>query len=95
MANSIFHSLNGGAAPMSAPPAAPMNAPMSAPMQAVTNAMNNLPKLTGLFNSFRAGFQGNPQAIVQQLLNSGRMSPEQFDQLSQAATAFQQQAGIR
>lgn len=91
MAKSIFQSINGGAAPAAAPPAAPMAAPMSAPMQAV----NNLPKMMGLFNSFRAGFQGNAQAVVQALLNSGRMSQQQFDQLSQAATAFQQQAGIR
>lgn len=91
MAKSIFQSLNAGAAPAAAPPAAPM----AAPMQAVEAAMNNLPKMTGLFNFFRAGFQGNAQTIVQALINSGRMSQQQFEQLGQAATKFQQETGIR
>lgn len=30
-------------------------------------------------------FQGNPRDVVQQLLNSGRMSQNQFNQLSQIA----------
>lgn len=41
------------------------------------------------FNQFRAGFQGNPQQQVQQLLNSGRMSQEQFNQLAGLANQFQ------
>lgn len=32
---------------------------------------------------------GNPEAMVQHLRNSGQMSPEQFDQLSQMANTFQ------
>ena len=40
------------------------------------------------FNQFRQAFgnQQNPQQIVQQLLDSGRMSQEQFNQLSQMAS---------
>ena len=39
------------------------------------------------FNQFRQNFgnQQNPQAIVQQLLDSGQMSQQQFNQLSQMA----------
>lgn len=39
------------------------------------------------FNQFRQTFNGqqNPQQMVQQLLNSGRMTQEQFNQLSQMA----------
>lgn len=40
-------------------------------------------------NQFRQTFQGNPKQQVQQLLNSGRMSQEQFNQLSQMATQIQ------
>ena len=41
------------------------------------------------FQQFRAGFQGNPQQQVQQLLNSGKMSQEQFNQLAGLANQFQ------
>ena len=40
-------------------------------------------------NQFRQTFHGNPKQQVQQLLNSGRMSQEQFNQLSQMATQIQ------
>lgn len=41
------------------------------------------------FNQFRANFQGNPQQQVQQLLSSGKMSQEQFNQLAGLANQFQ------
>ncbi len=41
------------------------------------------------FQQFRASFQGNPQQQVQQLLNSGKMSQEQFNQLAGLARQFQ------
>lgn len=34
------------------------------------------------FNQFRQGIQGNPQQIVQNMLQNGQMSQEQFNQLS-------------
>ena len=37
------------------------------------------------FNQFRSTFSGNPEAQVKQMLQSGRMSQEQFQQLSQMA----------
>ena len=39
------------------------------------------------FNQFRQNFsnQQNPQQMVQQLLDSGKMTQEQFNQLSQMA----------
>lgn len=42
------------------------------------------------FNRFRSTFQGDPQQQVQELLNSGRMSQEQFAQLSSMAREFEQ-----
>ena len=57
-------------------------APNSGPFGNVTNLMSR-------FNEFKASFQGNPQEQVQQLLNSGKMSQEQFNQLSNLAKQFQ------
>ena len=41
------------------------------------------------FNDFCNSFSGDPRETVQQLLNSGRMSQEQYNRLSQAATQIQ------
>lgn len=49
------------------------------------NAMNMIQS----FNQFRQQFSGDPKQQVQQLLNSGRMSQDQFNQLQQMATQFQ------
>lgn len=57
----------------------------SAPSGPLGNTMNLMSK----FNEFKANFQGNPQEQVQQLLNSGKMSQEQFNQLSNMAKQFQ------
>lgn len=54
-------------------------------MQPQNPMMNMMTQL----NQFRQTFQGNPKQQVQQLLNSGRMSQEQFSQLSQMATQIQ------
>ena len=45
------------------------------------------------FNQFRQTFQGDPKQQVQNLLNSGQMSQEQFNQLSSMAQMFQQLIG--
>ena len=49
------------------------------------NVQNMLAKL----NQFRQSFQGDPKQQVQQLLNSGQMSQDQYNQLSQMATQIQ------
>ena len=41
------------------------------------------------FNEFRQNFTGDPKQMVEQLLQSGRMSQQQFQQLSQMASEFQ------
>lgn len=59
-------------------------------------SMNNgFANMISQFNQFKQSFQGDPKAQVQQLLNSGQMTQEQFNQLSQAATQFQQMMGGR
>ena len=41
------------------------------------------------FNQFRQNFQGDPQKEVEKLLQSGKMSQQQLNQLQQAAQMFQ------
>ena len=45
------------------------------------NAMN----MVNRFKEFKANFQGDPCEQVQNLLNSGQMTQEQFNQLSNMA----------
>ena len=45
------------------------------------------------FNQFRQAFQGDPRQQVQNLLNSGQMTQEQFNNLSNIAQQFQQFIG--
>ena len=49
----------------------------------------NIQNLIGQLNQFRNGLQGDPRQQVQELLNSGRMSQSQYNQLSQMATQIQ------
>lgn len=51
--------------------------------------MNPMTNLVNQLNQFRQSFSGDPKAQVQQLLNSGRMSQNQYNQLSQMATQIQ------
>lgn len=41
------------------------------------------------FNQFRQNFHGDPQKEVEKLLQSGKMSQQQLNQLQQAAQIFQ------
>lgn len=43
------------------------------------NMMQNNDLITR-FNQFRQGFKGNPQETIQQLMSSGRISQEQYNQ---------------
>lgn len=51
---------------------------------------NNMMNMMNRFNQFKSTFQGDPRQQVQQLLNSGQMSQQQFNQLQQMARQFQQ-----
>lgn len=51
--------------------------------------MNSMTNLVNQLNQFRQSFSGDPKQQVQQLLNSGRMSQSQYNQLSQMATQIQ------
>lgn len=51
--------------------------------------MNPMTNLVNQLNQFRQSFSGDARQQVQQLLNSGRMSQSQYNQLSQMATQIQ------
>lgn len=52
-------------------------------------SINPMTNLVNQLNQFRQSFSGDPKQQVQQLLNSGRMSQNQYNQLSQMATQIQ------
>ena len=50
----------------------------------------NMMNMISQFNQFKSTFQGDPQQKVQELLSSGKMTQQQFNQLSQMAQQFRQ-----
>lgn len=74
MANSIFNLFGGR-------PQGP--APMG------NGPFANMANFINAFSQFRSTFQGDPRQKVQELINSGQMTQEQFQQLSQMATQLQ------
>lgn len=50
----------------------------------------NFAQMVRQFNQFAANFQGDPKAEVQKLLQSGKMSQQQLDQLQAVAAQFRQ-----
>lgn len=59
------------------------------------NPMSNFSNFVNQFNQFRSQFQGDPKAQVENLLSSGKMSKEQFEQFSNIARQFQGSMGVR
>ena len=63
-------------------------------MSSIINDFNkpnkNMANLLSQFNQFRSTFSGNPEQQVKQLLQSGRMSQEQFNQFAQTANQLRQ-----
>ncbi len=55
--------------------------------------MGNAMQMIQQFNQFRANFQGDPKAQVEQLLQSGKMTQEQYNQLQGMAKQFMQMVG--
>lgn len=55
----------------------------------VGGPFNNINEVINQYNQFKSNFHGDPKQQVQNLLNSGQMSQEQFNQLSNMAQTFQ------
>lgn len=51
------------------------------------NPMNN--NIIARFNQFRQNFRGDPRQQIQQMLNSGQISQQQYNQAVQMANALQ------
>lgn len=49
----------------------------------------NQNNIVAQFEKFKSTFTGNPRDIVQGMLNSGQMTQEQFNRLSEQATQLQ------
>lgn len=58
-------------------------------LQQMMNNFGGLQQMILQFNNFRNSFQGNPQQIIQQLLQNGKMSQSEFNQFRQMAMQFQ------
>ena len=57
--------------------------------QMLNSPNNNVMQLLQQFQQFRQNFKGNPQEMVQQLLNSGRISQQQYNSAMQMAQQLQ------
>ena len=58
----------------------------------------NQPQMSGLmqrFQQFKQAFTGDPKQRVQDLLNSGRISQQQYNQAVQMAQQLQKMIGVR
>ena len=54
----------------------------------------NMAGMVQQFNQFKKTFQGNPQQQVQELLNSGKITQDQYNQAVQQAKALQKMLGM-
>lgn len=52
------------------------------------NQFGNNNNMMKQFEEFKKNFQGDPQAIVQQMLNSGRITQDQLNQLHAMAQQY-------
>ena len=57
--------------------------------QMLNKPNNNMMQLLQQFQQFKQNFKGNPQEMVQQLLNSGRISQQQYNSAVQMAQQLQ------
>jgi len=58
----------------------------------------NQPQMNGLmqrFQQFKQAFTGDPKQRVQDLLNSGRISQQQYNQAVQMAQQLQKMMGVK
>ena len=57
-------------------------------MPSMSGPMGNFAQMMQQFQQFRANFQGDPKAEVEKLLQSGKMSQQQLNQLQGMAQQF-------
>lgn len=59
----------------------------------MTGQMNQFQRFMNSFQEFKASFTGNPQQRVQDALNSGEITQEQFTKAQQMASQIAQMMG--
>lgn len=70
-----------------------MNNPLFGGTPQMSGPMANIQRTMQQFQQFRQSFQGDPRQQVQQMLNSGKVSQERYNQAYQMAQQFQQMMG--
>ena len=70
-----------------------MNNPLMGGMPQMGGPMGNFQNIMQRFQQFRQSFQGDPRQQVQQMLNSGQVSQEKYNQAYQMAQQFQKMMG--
>lgn len=66
---------------------------MSNPLFNQMQPQNQFAQMMQRFQQFRQTFQGDPRQQVQQLLNSGKVTQQQYDRAVQMAQQFQRMMG--
>ena len=69
------------------------NAMGAGPVMQMPGQMGQAMQMMQQFQQFKANFRGDPQQEVQKLLNSGRMTQQQYNQLQQMAMQMSQMMG--
>lgn len=59
------------------------------------NQFNNQPNIVQQFNQFKQQFHGDPKQQIQQMLNSGKITQQQYDQAVQKANMLKNLLGIK
>ena len=71
---------------------------MSNPFYGVLGGQNALPgnmnNLINRFKQFKRTFSGDPRQQIQQMLNSGQITQEQYNNAAQMATQLQRVLGV-
>lgn len=68
---------------------------MSNPLFNQMQPQNQFTQMMQRFQQFRQQFQGDPRQQVQQLLNSGKVTQQQYNNAVQMAQQFQRMMGIK
>lgn len=58
-----------------------------------TNSIGNMGNFMARLQQFQQTMQGDPRATVQQMLNTGQINQQQFNQAAQMATQIQRMIG--
>lgn len=70
-----------------------MNNPLMGGMPRMGGPMGNIQQMMQRFQQFRQSFQGDPRQQVQEMLNSGKINQQQYNNAYQMAQQFQRMMG--